>query len=52
MESRGLGDLGTDVPVCVILKSTGEVRDGLRVFTAISYIGASDTEIIDDLEGI
>jgi hypothetical protein len=52
MESQGLGDVGTDVPVCVILKSTGEIRDGLRVFTALSYIGASDSEIIDDLEGI
>jgi hypothetical protein len=52
MESQGLGDVATDVPVCVILKSTGEVRDGLRVFTAMSYIGASDSEIIDDLEGI
>jgi hypothetical protein len=51
MEDRGLGDIATDVPVCVIIKSTGEIRDGLRVFTAISYIGASDSEIIDDLEG-
>jgi len=51
MEARGLGTIGTDVPVCIILKSTGEVRDGLRVFTAISYIGATDSEIIDDLEG-
>lgn len=52
MESRGLGDMGTHIPVCVILKSTGEVLDGKRVFTAISYIDASDSEIIDDLEGI
>jgi hypothetical protein len=51
MEDRGLGDIATDIPVCVIIKSTGEIRDGLRVFTAISYIGASDNEIIDDLEG-
>jgi hypothetical protein len=52
MVNRGLGDVGTDIPVCVILKSTGEIRDGLRVFTAISYIDATDNEIIDDLEGI
>ena len=51
MDARGLGTIGTDVPVCVILKSTGEIRDGLRVFQAISYIGATDNEIIDDLEG-
>ena len=51
MEKRGLGEEATDVPVCVILKSTGEIRDGLRVFTAISYIGATDSQIINDLEG-
>ena len=51
MDARGLGTIATDVPVCVILKSTGEIRDGLRVFQSISYIGATDSEIIDDLEG-
>jgi len=52
MESRGLGTIGTDIPVCVILKSTGEIRDGIRVFNVLGYIGATDTEIINDLEGV
>lgn len=51
MEDKGLGDRGLDVPICVILKSTGEVRDDQRVMTAIAYIDATDNEIIDDLEG-
>ena len=52
MESRGLGTIGTDIPVCVILKSTGEIRDGIRVFNFLGYIGATDTEIINYLEGV
>jgi hypothetical protein len=51
LEARGLGDIGTDVPVCIILKSTGEVRDGIRIFDSIAYIDASDSQIIDDIEG-
>jgi len=51
LEARGLGDIGTDVPVCIILKSTGEVRDGIRIFDSIAYIDASDSQIVDDIEG-
>ena len=51
MDARGLGTIGTDVPICVVLKSTGEIRDGLRVMNSIAYIGATDSEIINDLEG-
>jgi len=51
MENNGLRNSGLDVPICVILKSTGEVRNGQRVMNALAYIDASDNEIIDDLEG-
>jgi len=51
MENRGLGTVGTDIPVCVVLKTTGEIRNGNRVFNVLAYIGATDTEIINDLEG-
>ena len=51
MEARGLGNIGTDIPICIVLKSTGEIRDGIRVMNSITYIGATDSEIVNDLEG-
>lgn len=37
--------------ICIVVKSTGEVKEGKGLFNAFAFINATDSEIIDELDG-
>lgn len=61
MDSRGLSDLALSAPITVVLKTNGKMVPGqivdnvqqseTRGFNATAYINATDTQIINHMEG-
>lgn len=62
MDERGLSANAIDTPITIILKTTGrllagDLVDGVqhsptREFNVIGYINGTDSQIINDMEGI
>lgn len=51
LEARGFANMRLNVPMTIVLKSTGEVLDGQRVMNAFAYVAMSDDDIIEELAG-
>lgn len=51
LQNRGLDNVDMNVPITIILKTTGEVNwQGQKVCNVLTYIDANDDEILSDLD--